>query len=151
MKIRDFLSKDAIKLDLEKKDKEGHIQEMVEILVKAGKVPSKSVSQLTECLMERERMGSTGIGEGVAIPHVKTDLVEQITGALGVSSSGVDFDSLDGEPVYISFLLLTPVESRNEHLKALSEISLFLKDKFYREELRHAKNIKQAYKLIKRV
>ena len=101
--------------------------------------------------MERENMGSTGIGEGVGIPHIKLNYVDTIVGALGVSKKGVDFDSLDGNPVYISFLLLTPEEARNEHLKALSEISLFLKDKYYRDELRAMKDDKQAYKLIKKI
>lgn len=151
MKIKDFLSKDCIKLDLQSRDKQGHIKEMVEILVASEKVDSGKVSRITDKLLEREEMGSTGIGEGVAIPHVKTEHVNTITGALGISFDGIDFDSLDGEAVYISFLLLTPMEARNEHLKALSEISLFLKDKFYREELKNAKNQKLVYKLIKRI
>ena len=151
MKIKEFLGKDCIMVDLEKTDKEGHIREIVSILEKAGKVSSDKVEKIIERLMERERMGSTGIGEGVAIPHIKIEDVSSIIGALGISRKGVDFDSLDGEPVYISFLLLTPVEARNEHLKALSEISIFLKDRYYRQELRNSENSKHAYKLIKRV
>ncbi|MBN2406425.1 MAG: PTS sugar transporter subunit IIA [Elusimicrobia bacterium] len=151
MKITDFLSKECIKLKLSETNKDGHLKEMVNILSSAGKVPASKVNQITSKLVERENMGSTGIGEGVAIPHVKTEHVGSIVGALGISEQGIEFDSLDGAPVYISFLLLTPVEARNEHLKALSEISLFLKDKYYRDELKAMKNEKQAYKLIKKL
>ncbi len=151
MKIKEFLSRECIKLELEETEKEGHIKEMVQILIDAGKIDAGQMDTVFEKLMDRERMGSTGIGEGMAIPHVRVEKIDEIVGALGVSKEGIDFDSLDGEPVYISFLLLTPVEAKNEHLKALSEISLFLKDSYYREELRSASNMKQAYKLIKRV
>ncbi len=151
MKIKDFLSKDCIKLELEPIDKKEHIKEMVKILCDAEKINKNKIAEITEKLIEREEMGSTGIGKGVSIPHIKTEYVNSVIGALGVSSKGVNFDSLDGEPVYISFLLITPIDSTNENLKALSEISHFLKDKYYREELRAAKNIKVVYKLIKRV
>ncbi len=151
MKIKDFLSRDCIKVGLEETEKEGHIREIVSVLEKAGKIDPGKTEKIIERLMERERMGSTGIGEGVAIPHVKAEEVENIVGALGISSSGIDFESLDGEPVYISFLLLTHPEAKNEHLKALSEISLFLKDRYYRQDLREAADSRQVFKLIKRV
>jgi mannitol/fructose-specific phosphotransferase system IIA component (Ntr-type) len=151
LRIKDFLGKECIKLDLEQVEKKTHIKEMVEILHAAGKVPKNKIDEITDKLMEREKLGSTGIGQGIAIPHIKTDHVSATTGALGISKKGVDFDSLDGEPVYISFLLLTPVEATNEHLLAISEISHFLKDKFYRDELRASENEKEAYKIIKKV
>ena len=151
MKIKDFLSKDCIKLNMEKVKKIEHIREMVEILVADEKISQKHVDEITKKLMEREKLGSTGIGQGIAIPHIKTPHVSATTGALGISAKGVDFDSLDGEPVYISFLLLTPENATNEHLLAISEISHFLKDKFYRNELKIATNVKQAYKIIKKV
>lgn len=151
MKIRDFLSRDNIKVKLEKTDKEGHIAELIEIFVSSGSIKEADAASIVEQVIERERMGSTGIGEGVAIPHIKVEGISSIIGALGVSPEGVDFNALDGEPVYISFLLLTPKDARNEHLKALSEISLFLKDRYYREELRNSDSSKQVYRLIKRL
>ncbi len=151
MRIKDFLSKECIKLDLEGTKKKDHIREMVNVLVSEGKVPANKAGNITDKLMEREKLGSTGIGQGIAIPHIKTEHVEDTTGALGISQKGVDFNSLDGEPVYISFLLLTPTGATNEHLLAISEISHFLKDKFYRDELRSVKNEKQAFKIIKKV
>jgi fructose-specific phosphotransferase system IIA component len=151
LRIKDFLNKDCIKLDLEKVKKKEHIKEMVEVLLTNSKVSENKVAEITDKLMEREKLGSTGIGQGIAIPHIKTDCVSTTTGALGISQKGVDFESLDGEPVYISFLLLTPVEATNEHLLAISEISHFLKDKIYRDELKNSKNIKTVYKIIKKV
>ncbi|MFH1414719.1 MAG: PTS sugar transporter subunit IIA [Elusimicrobiota bacterium] len=151
MRIKDFLSINCVKLDLEKVRKEEHITEMVKILIDTGKIKKTDTKKITEKLMDRERLGSTGIGAGVAIPHIKTNCISSTTGALGVSSKGIEYDSLDGEPVYISFLLLTPVDATNEHLIAISEISHFLKDRFYRDELRNVQNVKQAYKIINRV
>lgn len=151
MRIKDFLSKDCIKLDLDEVEKKAHVREMVEILHANGSIAEDKVDEVTDALMERERLGSTGIGNGISIPHIKTDHVKTTTGALGISQKGINFDSLDGEPVYISFLLLTPKGATNEHLLAISEISHFLKDKFYRDELRKGENIKTVYNLIKKV
>ncbi len=151
MRIKDFLSKDCIGLNLKEVKKKEHLTEMVEILVPIGKIMEDKVDEIIDKLMEREELGSTGIGQGIAIPHIKTEHVSTTTGALGVSEKGVDFDSLDGEPVFISFLLLTPQGATNEHLLAISEISHFLKDKFYRDELRKVKSLKEAYKIIKKV
>ena len=106
---------ECIKLDLEEVEKKNHIKEMVSVLVDAGKVKKADLNKIITKLMDREKLGSTGIGEGIAIPHIKTDYVTSTTGALGISQKGVDFESLDGEPVYISFLLLTPSEATNEH------------------------------------
>jgi fructose-specific phosphotransferase system IIA component len=151
LRIKDFLSKDCIKLDLEEVEKKAHIREMVEILHANGSIAEDKVDEVTEKLMEREKLGSTGIGNGIAIPHIKTESITTTTGALGVSQKGVNFDSLDGEPVYITFLLLTPKGATNEHLLAISEISVFLRDKFYRQELRKGENIKTVYSLVKKV
>ncbi len=151
MRIKDFLGKDCIGLNLKEVKKKEHLTEMVEILVPIGKIMEDKVDEIIDKLMEREELGSTGIGQGIAIPHIKTEHVSTTTGALGVSEKGVDFDSLDGEPVFISFLLLTPQGATNEHLLAISEISHFLKDKFYRDELRKVKSLKEAYKIIKKV
>ena len=151
MRIKEFLDKDCIKTDLQETKKREHIREMTEILVDAGKLDKEKTNEVTEELMKREILGSTGIGEGVAIPHVRTSLVDSMIGALGVSSKGVEFNALDGRPVHISFLLLTPEGERHQHLKALSSISLFLRDQYYRDDLMAAKNRKEAYKVIKKI
>lgn len=151
MRIKDFVSKESIDLDLKETDKKEHIAEMVGILISAGVVKEKSSGKIIEDLMKREEMGSTGIGGGIAIPHIKTDEVDKVAGAVGISRKGIDFDALDGEPVYVSFLLLTPTGAPNEHLKALSEISAFLKDDITIKALKELESPKKAYKFIKKV
>lgn len=151
MKIKDFLSTDCIRLDLDKIEKELHIREMVEILESAGKLVKNKVNRIVKKVIDREDIGSTGIGHGIAMPHIKTKHVTSVVGALGISKKGIDFNSLDGEQVFVSFLLLTPDNDTTEHLLAISEISYFLKDNFYKDELRTAKNIEQVYTVIKKV
>ncbi len=146
MKIMDFLSRDAITLDLKAQDKKQAIAELVELLRANKKI--KKTDEIIETVMERERLGSTGIGQGVAIPHGKTDALSEQVGALGISQKGVEFNSLDGEPVYIIFLLVGPVEVAGQHLKALSRISRLFKDKFFRQSLRDAKKEDEVVKII---
>lgn len=133
MKIIDFLSKDCIKLDLVSRNKKDVLEEMVDLLVSAGKVKDKK--KVVEVLLEREELGSTGIGQGVAIPHGKTDTVEGLIAAFGLSREGVQFDTLDGDPVTIFFLLLAPHNASGLHLKSLAKISGLLKDKYFRKAL----------------
>ncbi len=151
MRIKDFLGKNCIKTGLKEKKKREHIKEMVNILVEDGKLASDKADEVTDELMKREILGSTGIGEGVAIPHVRTSAVSEMTGALGISAEGVEFNALDGRPVHISFLLLTPDEERHQHLKALSTISLFLRDQYYREDIMNSARPKDIYKIVKKV
>jgi PTS system nitrogen regulatory IIA component len=98
--------------------------------------------------MAREALGSTAIGQGVGIPHAKSEVVEKLVAAFGLSKKGVDFDSLDGEPVYIFFLLVAPQDSAGPHLKALARISRILKDKYFRESLRQVHDDKEALRII---
>ncbi|MGM0441596.1 MAG: PTS sugar transporter subunit IIA [Elusimicrobiota bacterium] len=151
MRIKELLNKNCIKLNLEKTDKLGHIKEMISLLVEDGKISEKNADEICDKVMEREKMGSTGIGDGVAIPHIKTEYVDKIVGAFGISKEGIEFNSLDGKPVYLSFLLLTPEGERNEHLQALAEISAFFKDNQSRNELMEMENEKKAYKYIKKL
>jgi PTS system nitrogen regulatory IIA component len=142
----DFLCNEAIITDLEATDKKGAISELVQILASAKKI--KRPEEVISVIMEREKLGSTGIGQGVAIPHGKTDIVPQQVGALGISQRGVEFNSLDGEPVYIVFLLCGPVDIAGQHLKALARISRLLKDRFVRTALRDAKSVDEVIKII---
>ena len=98
--------------------------------------------------MAREALGSTAIGQGIAIPHGKSDSVDNIVGALGISKQGIDFDSLDGEPAYIFFLLVAPIDSAGPHLKALARISRLLKDKFIRDSLKSVTDEKTMLKIV---
>jgi len=148
MRIMDFLNPKAVSVDLKSNDKEGVLDELVELLVKAGILKDKDKDSIVKILMNREAMGSTGIGSGVGIPHGKCDKVKDMVAALGVSKTGVNFDSLDGEPVYIFFLLVAPEDCAGPHLKALARISRLLKDKFFRDTLREAKDVKSLLNSI---
>ena len=148
MKITDFLRERAISVDLQAKDKEGVIREMVQLLVKAGEIKPAEEEKIVPVLLAREALGSTGIGQGVGIPHGKSNMVRQLVGAFGVSRRGVNFDSLDGETAQIFFLLLAPEDSAGPHLKALARISRLLKDRYFRESLKEAKDEKQVIRII---
>lgn len=148
MKVLDFLSKRAIKANLVATSKEDTIKELVDLLISAGEIAKKDRAKLIEALMAREALGSTAIGHNVGIPHAKSDCVRHLVAALGISQKGVDFDSLDGEPVYIFFLLIAPQDSAGPHLKALARISRLTKDKFFRDSLRQARDEKTILKII---
>lgn len=148
MKITDFLREKAISVDILSKDKEGVIRELVHLLVKAGELKPSDEEKIVPILLARESLGSTGIGQGVGIPHGKSNLVRELVGAFGLSRQGVGFDSLDGEPVHIFFLLIAPEDSAGPHLKALARISRLLKDRFFREGLKEAKDEKQVLRII---
>lgn len=148
MKIMDFLSEDAATVELKSVNKTDAIKELVELLVNADEVDKKDKAKVVELLMAREALGSTAIGHNVGIPHAKSDCVKDLIGAFGLSKKGVDFDSLDGEPVYIFFLLLAPQDSAGPHLKALARISRLIKDKYFRDTLRQAKDTKDVVRII---
>lgn len=146
MMIMDFLNKKAITVDLKAADKNGVIRELVDLLAKADEIKNKE--ELIKALLMRESLGSTGIGQGIGIPHAKSQNVKNLVAAFGLSRKGVNFDSLDGEPVYLFFLLIAPEESAGPHLKALARISRMLKDKHFRELLRKAKDEKEVLRII---
>lgn len=147
MKIVDFLSHEAVTVDLAAQTKEDTIKELVQLLYKAKKI--KDVAHIVKILMEREELGSTGIGQGIAIPHGKSDTIKNIVASFGISKKGVGFEALDGEPVHLIFLLVAPIDSAGAHLKALAKISRLLKDKFFRQALRESKDAKEVMKIIK--
>lgn len=134
MKLMDFLDERTIIPELKKGNKEEAIGEMVNKLVALGEI--KDGEETVKILMEREKLGSTGIGEGVAIPHGKSRDVKKITAVFAKSKEGIDFEALDGEPVYLFFLLVAPESSTSEHIKALARISRLLKDSNFRKKLR---------------
>ena len=148
MKITDFLCKKAVTVNLKGTKKPEIIKELIDLLIKAGEIEKRNRNKLIEILLAREALGSTAIGQGVGIPHGKTDCANKMIGAFGLSRSGIDFDSLDGEPVYIFFLLIAPEDSAGPHLKALARISRVLKDKYFRESLKQAQDEKTIIKII---
>ncbi len=148
MKITDFLCRDAVTNDLKASTKAEVIAEMAGLLVEAGAIDKKHKAKIIETLMAREALGSTAIGQGIAIPHGKSEAAEKMVAALAVSKRGVHFDSLDGEPSYIFFLLVAPIDSAGPHLKILAQISRLLKDKFFRDSLKNTKSGKEMLDLV---
>ncbi|MDD5101819.1 MAG: PTS sugar transporter subunit IIA [Endomicrobiaceae bacterium] len=146
MNIMDFLCQEAISVDLKAQNKKEAIIELIELLKSTKKI--KRTDEIIEIVLEREKLGSTGIGQGVAIPHGKTDVLSEQVGVLGISKKGIEFNSLDGEPVYIIFLLVGPVEVTGQHLKALSRISRLFKDKFLRQAIKDADTKEDIVKII---
>ena len=149
MKIMDFLSPQAVSTNIQATDKKGTIKELVSLLIKSGEIKEKDQDKVAKVLLEREALGSTGIGLEIGIPHGKFAGVKRLVGACGISRKGVDFESLDGEPVHIFFLLVAPEDSAGPHLKALARVSRLLKDKFFRDILKGAKDEKALIKIIK--
>ncbi len=146
MKILDFLVPEAILVDLKTGSKKEVLSEMVQALAAAGRVSDPK--KIVEVLLEREELGSTGIGGRIAIPHGKSHAVKELTAAFGISREGVAYDSLDGEPVNIFFVLLAPEGSAGVHLKALARISGLLKDKFFKKALLAAQTRQDVIRVI---
>lgn len=140
MKFSDFVSVSAIKADLDSLDKPGVIRELVESLAAAGAIKAADADGIVAAIMKREELGSTGIGRGVAVPHTKHSSVEKLVGTVGVSSEGVDFNSLDGDKVQLFFLLVSPPDRPGDHLRALENISRQLRDDTFCRFLKQAKS-----------
>jgi len=148
MKITEILDKKGIKIGLVSTEKEDVLKELVDVLSDVCDIGDKK--GIVKALVERENLGSTGIGQGIAIPHGKTDKVKDLIAALCISEKGVDFEALDGEPVYILFLLVAPKETAGPHLKALAQISRLLRDSFFCDLLKKCKTSDEVFELIKR-
>ena len=135
--------------DLTSTDKNGAILEMVNALVERGEIAQEDRDKVTRALREREKIGSTGIGKGIAVPHAKQDNVDQLIGAFARSQSGIQFDSLDGEPVYLVFMLLSNKALTSQHLDALKCIARFLREDTFCKFLRNAKSQAEIFELFK--
>lgn len=144
--ILDYLPSSCINIDLKSQTKKEVLKEMVKLLASNQKM--KNPEKVLKTLQDREELGSTGIGQGVAIPHGKSEDLEEIQMAVGISRKGIEFDALDGEPVHLFFLLIAPQNSTGTHLKILAKISRLLKDKFFRQALRESKSPEEVLKQI---
>ncbi len=148
MKFADFISVKAIKPDLESTDKESVIRELAASLVASGDINEDSVESIIKAILKREELGSTGIGRGIAVPHTKHPSVEKLVGTVGVSRSGVDFNSLDGETVHLFFLLVSPPDRPGDHLRALENISRQLRDDMFCKFLKQSKSTEDIHQLL---
>lgn len=146
MKISQLLSLDTIKLNLVATNKDEVINQLVDVLWNAGKLNDKALYK--EEILKRESLSSTGIGERIAIPHAKTSAVKNASLALGIYKDGVDYDSLDGEPVNIVFMIAAPEGANNEHLETLSRLSVLLMNPEFKNGLLNAKTPQEVISLL---
>ncbi len=149
MKLVEILNADAITVDINSTDKKDVLSELVNLVAETGAVAKGENGTILKKIIERETLGSTGIGKGIGIPHAKCACVKKMVAAIGISKKGIDFRSLDGEPTYIIILLVAPGDNPGPHLKALAKISRLLDDKFVRDRIKNAKNGKEVVKIFK--
>jgi len=145
MKISDILKLEAIIADLKAKNKSEAIKELSQVVSPVAGAEAEDVATV---LLEREHLGSTGIGGGIAIPHGKLDTVKSIAVGFGRSIKGIEFESLDNRPVHLFFLLLTPEHSTGGHLKVLAQISKLLKMDQFKDRLLAAGSTEQIHQII---
>ncbi|MBU0994006.1 MAG: PTS sugar transporter subunit IIA [Proteobacteria bacterium] len=146
MKITDLLNENTIIPDLKARDKKGVLEELVKPV---SDIVNISHEDLVRVLMDRERLGSTGIGDGIGIPHGKLKGIDSLVIGFGMSKHGVDFESLDNRPTHLFFLIITPEESTGLHLKLLAQISKLLKNESFRERLLGTSDRNEIFNIIK--
>src|SRR5574344_2919064 len=146
MDLRTVLTTDTVNLHLKGNSKEEIINEMLEILVQAGKVTDKKAAR--ECILDRERKMSTGMKHGIAIPHGKTDSVDDLVACIGISDNNIEFDSLDQEPCRIFIMTLSPVNKTGPHLQFLAEVSLLFKSADKRAQILNTQDKAEVIKIL---
>jgi len=147
MAIIDLIATNVVRVPLKSKTKTEVIRELVDILDKTGKL--SDAESAFKAVLSRENMGSTGLEKGIAVPHAKTDKVKNLTLAIGIAPEGVDFDSLDGEPSKLFFLLLAQPSQSGPHIEALAEIARITRSQSFCRLLVNAKTSEEVVELFK--
>ena len=150
MKILEYLVPERIKVNLEGKTKEEIIKEMAQLFVKSEVLKPEDLEEFVKEINEREKLTPTGMQDGIAIPHARTPLVKELSLALGISREGVDFESMDGEPSKLIFMIAAPEETKKEHLDLLAEISKLSYEEELVEELKNASTIEEITNKLKK-
>ena len=149
MKLLDLIDRRAIIVDLKATDRNGTIRELVDVLAQAKLIEASMVEGIVRSIVARERTrGTTGFGKGVAVPHVKVEGLPRVVAAVGRSARGVDFGSLDGQPVYSVFLIVSPADQAEEHLRAMDLIFRHLQQEQFRKFLRQSDETAKIYDLL---
>jgi PTS system fructose-specific IIC component/PTS system nitrogen regulatory IIA component len=146
MFLHDVFQPEFIKVDLEAEDKDEAFEELADHFCQVDK--SNVREDILEALNEREAKMSTGIQKGIAIPHGKTNAVDKVRGVLGISRKGVDYDALDGEPVYLLFMIVAPQQDSEKHLRVLKRLAELLENPQFYIDLQSQKDSRAAYKII---
>ena len=146
MKLVDFIRPSGVSADLGATDKRSALAELAALL--SAENPGAEAPQITAILTARERLATTGVGDGVALPHGKLDRLQRISGVVGLSRAGIDFDAVDGQPAHIFVALLAPEQSTSDHLKALARVARLLKEPAFREQLLSCSSADDLYRAI---
>ena len=152
MKMLDLVHPKAIVAQLESRDRNGTIRELVKVLATAGSIEADAVESVVKSIITRERTrGTTGFGKGVAAPHAKIEGLPRVVAAVGRSAEGIDFASLDGEPVFGVFLILSPADDAEQHLRAMDLVFRHLQQERFRKFLRQSDTPEKIYDLLREV
>ncbi|MDD5063322.1 MAG: PTS sugar transporter subunit IIA [Phycisphaerae bacterium] len=149
MKFADFICFDAIIPELKTKDRNGVIKELVSALHKAGRLGKGNCEEIIKAVIKRENEASTGMGKGVAVPHVKHKAVKDVVATIGQSSAGIDFSSLDKQPVYSVILIISPVDNPDKHLQVMESVFKHLQEEKFRKFLRQSKDAAEIEDLLR--
>lgn len=149
MRFDEFVCFEATIPELQATERDEAIAELITALVNAGKIPSESAKDVIKAVVKRENEASTGMGKGVAVPHVKHAAVQNVLAAVGQSSSGIDFASLDEQPVYSVILLISPVNNPDKHLQAMENVFRHLQKEKFRKFLRQCRAPAELEDLLK--
>ena len=148
MKFADFVCFKATVPELQARDRDGAIAEIVSALDKAGKLGKGKCKEISREVIKREKEASTGMGKGVAVPHVKCKLVKDVIAAIGLSSAGIDFSALDKQPVYSVILLISPADEPDKHLQAMENVFRHLQQDKFRRFLRQSRTVNDIKDLL---
>lgn len=148
MKLCDFIVADAVIPELQSENRNDIIRELVDALVYTGHIPADKSDEIVSQLIEREKQGSTGIGKGIAVPHIKHPTVKEIVGTIGRSKKGIDFSALDNAPVYSVLLLVSPPNNPDRHLEAMESVFTHLQKDMFRKFLRQAESRESIMELL---
>jgi len=146
MALLDLINKNVIRIPLESTTKETVIPELVDILCKTNAI--KNCESVVSGILERENLGSTGLDKGIAVPHTRTNEVDELCVALGISPDGIDFNSLDGQPAHLFFLILSPPDQSSQHIRILSEIAKISRNESICEQLKKASDADNVLSLL---
>ena len=146
MRLRDLLDESVVKVGLTSADKEECFEEMIDLLIRAGRLTDRSGA--LQAVRQRESQGTTGIGQGVGIPHGKHASVPTLTAAMGLSKRGIEFDSIDSEPVHLVFMLLARVDDPGPHVRALAEIARLVQTPGFYRKLNEAASAKEVLDVL---
>jgi len=148
MKLTNIICTEAVIAEFKARDRDGVIAELVSALDKAGRLGSGKAEEITKAVIKRENEASTGMGKGIALPHVKHEAVKDVTATIGESSVGIDFSALDKQPVYSVILLISPVDDPDKHLQAMEIVFKHLQQDKFRRFLRQSQTVEEIKDLL---